>query len=191
METLYDSLDHHLPNLVCNHTITFIVTGNGGGIVLLDYSNNMTPSTEGGLDKPYPSELPLTPLRRQETSTSIPYSHPMPYPANYSNPSVAGPSYPPDAGPSYHPPRTPPPPPPPPSNVGYIPTFLPNTDYINMPSSVAAPGQRGPRPGFAMGVGAGALAAGAVIFGDDFMSGFDLPSGLRDPSLTITTDPPF
>jgi hypothetical protein len=72
-----------------------------------------------------------------------------------------------------------------------MPTILPNTDYINMPSSVAAAGPRGPRPGLAMGVGAGALAAGAVIFGDDFMSGFDILTDLHDPSLTITTNPPF
>lgn len=29
---------------------------------------------------------------------------------------------------------------------------------------------------FAMGLGAGALAAGAAIFGDDFISGFDVPT---------------
>lgn len=46
-------------------------------------------------------------------------------------------------------------------------------------------------PGFGMGVGAGALAAGAVIFGDDFMSGFDFPTGLQDASLTISTNPLF
>jgi hypothetical protein len=44
-----------------------------------------------------------------------------------------------------------------------------------------------------MGAGAGALAAGGVMFGDNFMSGFDFPSGfgLGDPSLTIATDPLF
>ena len=57
-------------------------------------------------------------------------------------------------------------------------------NYINMPSSSSS-GPRA-RPGFAMGLGAGALAAGAVIFGDDFVSGFDLPTG-----FTISTDPPF
>ncbi|CAK9183377.1 unnamed protein product [Ilex paraguariensis] len=44
-------------------------------------------------------------------------------------------------------------------------------------------------PGFGMGMGAGALAAGAVIFGDDFMSGFDFPGGYQNASLTISTDP--
>ncbi|KAF2305805.1 hypothetical protein GH714_008217 [Hevea brasiliensis] len=145
---------------------------NEGGIVLMDNGGNIALSSE------------------ENQSSNFSYAHPSPYRANYSNPSMGGPSYPPAAGPSYHPPRTPPPPPPPPSNVGYVPTFLPNSDYINMPSSAAAPGL-GARPGLAMGVGAGALAAGAVIFGDDFMSGFDIPASLPDPSLTISTDPPF
>lgn len=82
-----------------------------------------------------------------------------------------------------------PPPPPPPYSVGYMPSSsvdnLPPS-YINVPSSSGA--RHGPRngPGFAMGLGAGALAAGAAIFGDNFVSGFDLPS-----SFTISTDPPF
>lgn len=59
-----------------------------------------------------------------------------------------------------------------------------------MRPSGAAPG-RGRVPGFGLGVGAGALAAGAVIFGDDFMSGFDVPAGFQDASLTISTDPPL
>ncbi|KAG8380988.1 hypothetical protein BUALT_Bualt06G0073700 [Buddleja alternifolia] len=110
-------------------------------------------------------------------------------------PSASGHNYPLAGGPSYQPPRTPPPPPPPPSNVGYIPNFPPRMNnftpsYINLPSSAPPPG-RGSGPSFGMGVGAGALAAGAVIFGNDFMSGFNVPSGLRDASLTISTDPPF
>ncbi|KDP21615.1 hypothetical protein JCGZ_03286 [Jatropha curcas] len=165
-------------------------TGDEGGLVLMDRSNNSALSSEGGSGQGYPSELPLVPLRRPENrSSDSAYTHPMPYPANYSNPSMGGPSYSAAAGPSYHPPRTPPPPPPP-SNVGYIPTFLPNTDYINMPSSAAA-SRMGARPGVAMGLGAGAVAAGAVIFGDDFLSGFDIPSSLPDPSLTISVEPPF
>ncbi|CAA2971410.1 Hypothetical predicted protein [Olea europaea subsp. europaea] len=116
--------------------------------------------------------------------------HPMPMPTNYSQP----PNYPPVGGPSYQPPRTPPLPPP--SNVGYVPTFLPRTSnlppsYVNMPSSTRPPGTGRGGPGFAMGVGAGALAAGAMIFGDDFMSGFDFSGGLQDASLTISANPPF
>ncbi|KAH6830879.1 hypothetical protein C2S53_005803 [Perilla frutescens var. hirtella] len=128
---------------------------------------------------------------RPPTSQQPETSYQMPIPPNYS------PYPPPPAGsvPSYQPPRTPPPPPPP-SNVGYIPNFFPMTSnyapssYINMPSAVAPPA-RGVGPGFGMGIGAGALAAGAVIFGDDFMSGFDIPGSSRDASVTISTNPPF
>ncbi|KAL5711558.1 hypothetical protein ACHQM5_021995 [Ranunculus cassubicifolius] len=79
------------------------------------------------------------------------------------------------AGASYQPPRTPPPPPPP-SHVGYIPTFLPNAGqlpgtYVNIPSSSTG-GGRAHGQNFGMGMGAGTLAAGAVLFGDDFMSSF-------------------
>lgn len=171
----------------------------------MDQSNNIKLSTEGGSGPAYPTEQPQNPLHRPEnqSQTNFPYAHSVSYPTNYSNLSVSGQSYPPPAGPSYRPAqtppppppsRTPPPPPPPPSNVGYIPTLLPRTNnlsstYVDMPSS--GPPGRGVRPGFGMGVGAGALAAGAVLFGDDFMSGFDVPSGLQDPSLTISIDPPF
>ncbi|KAL0321743.1 UNVERIFIED_CONTAM: hypothetical protein Scaly_2470700 [Sesamum calycinum] len=123
----------------------------------------------------------------------------MPIPPNYSHhPPVGGANYAATGGPSYQPPRTsppPPPPPPPPANVGYFPNFFPTNNYtpssyINMPSSVAPPGH-GRGHGFGMGAGAGALAAGAVIFGDDFLTGFDLPGASGDPSITISTYPPF
>ncbi|KAK9108198.1 hypothetical protein Syun_024209 [Stephania yunnanensis] len=106
-------------------------------------------------------------------------------------------------GPSYHhqiPNRVPNPPPlPPPSHVGCLPTFLPGANqplpssYINLPSaststSSAPPHNVGVGPAFGMGVGAGALAGGAVIFGDDFMSGFNLPPILQDASITLSTD---
>ncbi|CAL1408085.1 unnamed protein product [Linum trigynum] len=67
-------------------------------------------------------------------------------------------------------------------------------EYINVPASAAV--TKGvARPlaaGVAMGAGVGrALAAAAVIFGDDFMSGFSIPPSLQDPSLTISMDPTF
>lgn len=69
---------------------------------------------------------------------------------------------------------------------------MPPAHYINMPPNAAGAGTRhGVGPGFGMGVGAGALAAGAVIFGDDYMSGFDFPTGFQGGSLTISADPPF
>lgn len=72
-----------------------------------------------------------------------------------------------------------PPPGLPPVNVGYGPYVGPTTpaDYISMPSSVAPPGHgAGPRPGFGMGLAAGgALAAGAMIYGEDLVSEFRAP----------------
>lgn len=180
-----------------------------------NHGNSITLATGDGPAQTFPTEIPLASFHRPENQVraNSPYAQPVPFPTSYSNPLAAGPSYPPArgpsyppargpsyppaSGPSYQPPRTPPPPPPP-SNVGYMPTFLPrpghlSETYINMPSSSSsgAPLGRGGGPGFAMGMGAGALAAGAVIFGDDFMSGFDVPSGFPDPTLVISTDPPF
>ncbi|KAD2392854.1 hypothetical protein R6Q59_012587 [Mikania micrantha] len=91
-------------------------------------------------------------------------------------------------GPSYHQlPATQQPPQP--YHFGFVPSS--STDnlppsYINMPPRSGARPGPGAGQGFAMGLGAGAFAAGAAIFGDDFMSGFDLPTG-----VTISTDPPF
>ncbi|KAK2988953.1 hypothetical protein RJ640_026221 [Escallonia rubra] len=195
--------------------------GNEEGFKLADQSIGITMANDYGPRQAYPPQLPLVPPWRPEHHQQMNSlnDHSVPIHASYPNSSVGtprypsaqglsyqpprstppppGPSYSSAGGPSYQPPRTPPPPPPP-SNVGYIPTFLPRTEYmppsyINMPSSGAShagPGHNG-GPGFAMGMGAGALAAGAVIFGDDFMSGFDFPGGLQDASLTISTDPPF
>lgn len=66
-----------------------------------------------------------------------------------------------------------------------------SSSYINMPSNGAAPARGRGALGFGAGLGVGALAAGSMIYGNDFMSGFDLPSGLQGASLTISTDPPF
>ncbi|KAL3521342.1 hypothetical protein ACH5RR_019491 [Cinchona calisaya] len=165
--------------------------GDQGGFKLMHNGNGINLDGHG----PPHSQLPAAPAQQpgSQPRTSSQYAHPLPLPRNYSN-LPTGPSHAPAGGISYQPPRTSAPPPPP-SNVGYIPTFLPRTDdlqpsYINVPSSGPAPG-RGRGPGIGMGLGAGALAAGAVIFGDDFMSGFDFPHGLQDPSLTISIDPPF
>ncbi|OVA17672.1 C2 calcium-dependent membrane targeting [Macleaya cordata] len=99
--------------------------------------------------------------------------------------------------------RPPPPPPPPPSHVGFLPTFLPRTDhysgtYMNnaRAGGGTAPaghsGGAGNNNGLGMGMSVGALAAGAVLFGDDFMSGFDIPGSLQEAPLPIsTTHPPF
>ncbi|KAK8519669.1 hypothetical protein V6N13_104783 [Hibiscus sabdariffa] len=166
--------------------------GSEGGLVLMDHRADIPFSTEGG----YPAADATRPYNQSQLNMPFPYKHSLPYPTSNNSPSLGLGQIPSASGHSHFPPpRTatpPPPPPPPPSNVGHIPTFLPRTEnYINMPSSVAAPGPGGPRPGFAMGVGAGALATGAVFFGDDFMSGFDVPASFQDASLTISTYPPF
>lgn len=130
--------------------------------------------SENHLQMNYQTQLPPGPSYHQP---------PRPPPPDYSSPGAFNhqPPHMPTLGPSYH---HQPPPPPPPYNVGYMPQSSVNLppNYVNMPSSS---GVR-PGPGFGMGLGAGALAAGAVIFGEDFVSGFDLPSG-----FTVSTNPPF
>ncbi|KAG8501878.1 hypothetical protein CXB51_004600 [Gossypium anomalum] len=146
--------------------------GNDGGLVLMDHRTDIPLSTEGG----YPAEA--TGLTINLSAISYEQLHP-----SLGEPSASGPGY--------RPPRSAtPPPPPPPSHVGYIPTFLPRTEtYMNMPSSGS---WSRAKTWFCNGSwGAGALAAGAVLFGDDFMSGFDVPAGFQDPTLAISTDPPF
>ncbi|XP_016512366.1 uncharacterized protein LOC107829414 [Nicotiana tabacum] len=169
--------------------------GDNEGFKLADNSSgfNLANGYKPATAYPQPQSLTPSQLQRNQPQLNHQYARQVPYATNYSHPLVGGMSYTPAAGSSYQPPRAPPPPPP--ANVGYIPTFLPRTDnasssYLSMPQSGAA-ATRNARPGFGMGVGAGALAAGAVIFGEDFMSGFDIPRGLPDPSLTISLDPPF
>lgn len=120
---------------------------------------------------------------------SHPYSLPRPpaHPsANYHNTLEPGTGY-------HRTPTQPPPPPPPPSNTGFLPSLFPGTGplpetYVNPPPS-SGPARHGGTPGFGMGLGAGALAAGAVIFGDDFMAGSSFPAGLDGGSLTVSADP--
>ncbi|XP_030534463.1 protein SRC2 homolog isoform X2 [Rhodamnia argentea] len=159
-------------------------TGNGG-LMLMDRGNHITVTHEDTLAQAFPTRLPIVRQSRENhPQTNAPENHSTPIEGNYHNPSVAGPSN--------YPIRTTPPPP---SNVGFIPTFLPRTEnlpgsHMNMSPSGAEGGQ-GRGQGFGMGLGAGALAAGAAIFGEDFMSGFDVPRGLQDASLTVSMDPPF
>lgn len=162
--------------------------------MLLDHGDNTKLSEEGELRQAYPQKQPQASIHELEShvQTNIQDSCSEPFNSTiYYDPYVGEPSY--------LPPRTrtrTPPPPPPPSNVGYIPTFLPINDFLppsfpDMPlSSRAAPSQRVP-PGVALGIGSGALAAGAVIFGDDFLLGYDVPEGIGDDSLDIETDHSF
>ncbi|TKY73971.1 hypothetical protein E2542_SST02730 [Spatholobus suberectus] len=176
-------------------------SGNKEGILLLDDGDCTQLTIEEGVRQAYPQKPQVSIHQPEEdhVQTNVPDFHSVPFTTtNYYDPYVDEPNYHEVAvaGSSYRLPRTiTPPPPPPPSNVGYIPTFLPRNDglppsYTDMSTSRAAPAQRVPL-GIAMGLGAGALAAGAVIFGDDFMSGFDVPPELEDSSFNTGIDPPF
>ncbi|GER50865.1 calcium-dependent lipid-binding family protein [Striga asiatica] len=133
---------------------------------------------------PFPQNHQLEKNHTQNHQPETSQSNPFP-PNHHPQQPISGPYYPATTGPSHYP-----------SNVGYTPSLFPMnanygpSSYINMPSSVGPSGLRG-RPGLGMGVGAGALAAGAVIFGDDFMSGFDVPGPSRDVGVSISTYPPF
>ncbi|OIV96891.1 hypothetical protein TanjilG_00473 [Lupinus angustifolius] len=162
-------------------------TGSKEGMVLLDRGRNTQLTIKGGLEQGYSQQ-------QLQASIHQPENHLQTKTPDYSDPYVREPSYHAAVGPSYHQPsrtRTTLPS----SNVGYIPTFLPRNDdlspgFTDMVRSGAGTRWRGP-PGFAVGLGAGALAAGAVIFGDHFISGFDVPPGLGDANLTEEDDPPF
>ncbi|CAA0834494.1 Acyl-CoA N-acyltransferases (NAT) superfamily protein [Striga hermonthica] len=172
----------------------------GEGFHLNDHkaSNNLA----SGYGSPHipPSQLPSSSFHQPEKNHVNPFpqnyqpetSQSNPFPPNHHQRPISGPYYPGPTGPGHYPSRLPPPP----SNVSYTPSVFPmNTNYgpssyISMPSSLGPSGLHG-RPGFGMGVGAGALAAGAVIFGDDFMSGFDVPGPSGDVGVSISTYPPF
>ncbi|CAL4960746.1 unnamed protein product [Urochloa decumbens] len=85
--------------------------------------------------------------------------------------------------------------PPPTSNPSYFSPPYPAArgqvpqNYINMPPRRFA-GQSGP-PNLGMGLGAGALAAGTLIFGENLLPGQSLGAGLDGASLTLSSDAPF
>ncbi|KAK4757653.1 hypothetical protein SAY87_018954 [Trapa incisa] len=174
--------------------------GGGGGIVLMDRSNiiNSVKDEDSFADPPHAPSTPLpiiTRSRANRTHTQFPHG---PSGGNNVNSYGGGLIDPPPGG---HLPHYQQPPNPlhlPPSNTGFLPTFPPRNknlnlagNYVNMPSYGAPPGLSRRPTGFDMGLGAGALAAGALIFGDDFMSGFNIPAGSQDASLTVSLDPPF
>ncbi|XP_073224655.1 uncharacterized protein [Cicer arietinum] len=150
-------------------------TGSKEGTVLLDYGDNNQWTAQERLRQAYPQKQP-----KNHAHTNVPDSYSVPLTTTiYSDQYVGEQSYHAAAGPSYQPPRTrTPPPPSPPSNVGYIPTFLPRNDglppsFTDIPPSREEHGQKVP-PGVALEITAEALAAGTVIFGDDFLPGFDV-----------------
>lgn len=176
--------------------------------ITLATSNDASSSSSSTTYEPYPTgptPLPLAAashLQRQnrhqlKTEVELSYTHPTPIPPNFSNPSVGGPVYPRAVGPSFLPPRPshqPPLPLPSGGSYSYPRPFLPveytEGTYINMPSTSAGRGGRGPM-GYGAALGAGALGAGAVFLGEGIMSGYDTSSGFQDPSLIVSLDPPF
>ncbi|KAG2592543.1 hypothetical protein PVAP13_5NG558700 [Panicum virgatum] len=85
--------------------------------------------------------------------------------------------------------------PPPTSNPSYFSPPYPAArgqvpqNYINMPPRRFA-GQNGP-PNLGMGLGAGALATGTLIFGENLLPGPNFGAGLDGASLTLSSDAPF
>ncbi|KAK4436424.1 hypothetical protein Salat_0806100 [Sesamum alatum] len=160
-------------------------TGGENKFDTINHRGTTEPATKYGSLQSHRQHMPLSTLQQPGN-----YRY-LPTPPNYSHQaSLGAPNYTPGTGggPIYHRTRTPPLLPPP-YNVGYVPTFLPRTDYLTQ-SIVAPPGHR-PRPGFVTGLGAEALAVGAMIFGDDFLAGFEFSSHLGDAGVTISTDHPL
>lgn len=172
--------------------LVFFCAGDIGGVML---SNNSDYNTSGQDYMAASSQYPFAPLN--QSNNSNPFSVP-PYnlhssmpnpPMNNTNPQMQQPYYPPPMQPPL------------PMNSGYMPTYIPKSENVtNIPSSSSSGGTLGgagrgnarPGPGFAAGLGAGAvLGAGAGLYGGEYMSGFDLPSTLPHPSVSISIDPPF
>ncbi|CAO2171864.1 unnamed protein product [Urochloa humidicola] len=119
----------------------------------------------------YGSTMPVTPTTQSDPapSGSDGYSNQRPLIPQTLLPPTSNPSY-------FSPPY--------PSARGQVPQ-----NYINMPPRRFA-GQSGP-PNLGMGLGAGALAAGTLIFGENLLPGPSLGAGLDGASLTLSSDALF
>ncbi|GFY82015.1 calcium-dependent lipid-binding (CaLB domain) family protein [Actinidia rufa] len=146
-----------------------ISASNDEGFKLTDRNIGINLANEYGTSQANPPQFPPPPLGRPENHlpTTSAYTHPVPLPTAYSNSSQGAPSYPPGGGPKQ-------------ISHNQLTTLICHPLDVAVELVLEWDGTR-----------AGALAAGAVIFGDDFMSGFDVPTGLQGASLTVTTDPPF
>jgi hypothetical protein len=151
--------------------------------MLLDYDDGTQWTAEEGVRQAYPQKQPRASFHQSENHehTNVPDSYSVPFDTTvYSDQYVGEPSYHAAAGASYQPHRAITPPQSQPYNVGYIPTFLPRNDglppsFTDIPPSRDELDQRGPPDqDVVLEISAEALAAGAVIFGDDFLSGFDV-----------------
>ncbi|KAL6614248.1 hypothetical protein ACP70R_036518 [Stipagrostis hirtigluma subsp. patula] len=95
---------------------------------------------------------------------------------------------------SYQPSMVPQTLPPPTSNPSFFPPSYPASgqvpqSHINLPPRRIA-GQNG-APNLGMGIGAGALAAGTLIFGENLLPGSSFDAGLDGASLTVSAEAPF
>ncbi|XP_020521820.1 uncharacterized protein LOC18432433 isoform X2 [Amborella trichopoda] len=108
--------------------------------------------------------------------SNFPYNPPPNLPQSFTNPRPPPPNL------GYFPNSNGLPPRPPPPNLEYYPNpnGLPE-NYIPLPSHT----QGGLRPGFGMGIGAGALAGG-VISSNDLLPDMNFPTNLHGGSLTIS-----
>lgn len=118
------------------------------------------------------------------------YSNSMPViPGTRPVPSPPGSSY------SYQPPMVPLTlPPSPNSKPSFFPPQYPGRvqvpqNYINLPPRKSAGQNNAPKYG--MGLGAGALAAGTMIFGETLLPGPSFSAGLNGASLSVSNDAPF
>lgn len=118
---------------------------------------------------------------------------------HYSNSRPVIPGTRPDPSPlssySYQPPMFPSTlPPPPTSNLGFFPPKHPGREqvpqnYINLPPRKSA-GQNS-APNFGMGLGAGALTAGTMVFGETLLPGPSFSGAINGASLSVSNDAPF
>ncbi|XP_062224601.1 uncharacterized protein LOC133923186 [Phragmites australis] len=95
---------------------------------------------------------------------------------------------------SYQPPMIPQTLPPPTANPSFFPPPYPARgqvpqSYINLPPRRFA-GQNG-APNLGMGLGAGALTAGTLIFGENVLPGPSFGAGLDGARLSVSSDAPF
>ncbi|XP_066316006.1 uncharacterized protein [Miscanthus floridulus] len=117
-------------------------------------------------DDRYSNTMPTSPTTRPDPSppgSNQPPLIPQTLPPTTSNPSYFSPPYP---------------------TRGQVPQ-----SYINMPPRRFA-GQNG-SSNLGMGLGAGALAAGTLIFGENLLPGPNFGAGLDGASLTLSSDAPF
>ncbi|TVU36616.1 hypothetical protein EJB05_18556, partial [Eragrostis curvula] len=121
-------------------------------------------------DDHYGDTMPTNPITRTDPSptgrTNYGYEPPVlpqALPPRTSNPSFFAPSYP---------------------AMGQVPQ-----SYINLPPRRIAGQSSAPNSG--LGLGAGALAAGTMIFGENLLPGPSFGTGLADASLTVSSDAPF